>query len=48
MSSFLPEPDPILRDRILAEYDPIDTPEKRRWENQYCRHRWDKNLQRQR
>ena len=43
MSSFLPEPDPILRDRILgciiSEYDPINTPEKQRWKNQYCQHR---------
>ena len=25
---------------IISEYDPIDTPEKRRWENKYCEFSW--------
>lgn len=25
---------------IISEYDPIDTPEKRRWAEKYCHHHW--------
>ena len=25
---------------IISEYDPIDTPEKKRWEQKYCKKRW--------
>ena len=25
---------------IISEYDPIDTPEKKRWEQKYCNKRW--------
>ena len=25
---------------IISEYDPIDTPEKRRWMEKYCHHRY--------
>ena len=25
---------------IISEYDPFDTPEKKRWAMKYCHHRW--------
>ena len=25
---------------IISEYDPIDTPEKKRWEEKYCKKHW--------
>ena len=25
---------------IISEYDPFDTPEKKRWVMKYCHHRW--------
>ena len=26
---------------IISEYDPVDTPEKKRWEKKYCHHHWE-------